>query len=113
MLAFGVICATSDGRCTLVLWPGYNVKRLLLQREEEGASFADFGFHPGVAAVEFGNFPHDRKSDACTIDAIARRERLEYSEDLLGMPLVDSGSVVGDAEFPENLQDIPGAFTKF
>jgi len=45
------ICATSDGKCSLILWPGYDIKRLLLQREEEGASFADFGFHPGVAAV--------------------------------------------------------------
>ena len=71
----------------------------LRQGKEESASFAEFGFDPDDAGIQLDNLFDNRKADAGAVDPILRRKGLEYLEDLLKVLLINSGSVIGNAEF--------------
>jgi hypothetical protein len=79
----------------------HNNKKLLWKCEEESASFAGFGLHPGFVAVYFREFAHDRKSNACTLNSVAGSQHLEHLENLFIVFFVYSRSIISDAESPK------------
>jgi hypothetical protein len=76
----------------------------------ESAPLADLGIDPYTPAVQFNRFLDDRKSDAGACVLFCRRQRLEYSEDLLEVLPLNPGTVVGDAENPVAILLVTGNF---